>query len=116
MMIHKLQAQINKYMAENSRLRDKYSHKSKSRKKSQSKKLEDVHSLSHSHAKNSINMNSPNPKQMFKSEIKYLTNSAVSQISGTDDVKTQQQNYTKQILVLKMEVKKKQKEVTDIRK
>ena len=39
MMIHKLQAEINKYMAENSRLRDKYSQKSKSRKKSQGKKL-----------------------------------------------------------------------------
>ena len=39
MMIHKLQAEINKYMAQNSRLRDKYS-KSKSKKKSQGKKLE----------------------------------------------------------------------------
>ena len=95
MMIHKLQAEINKYMAQNSRLRDKYSHKSKSRKKSLGKKLEDAHSLSHSNVKNNLNMNSPNPKQMFKSQIKYLTNSAVSQISGTDDFKTQQQNYTK---------------------
>ena len=94
MMIHKLQAEINKYMVENNRIRDKYSQKSKSKKKSQGKKMEDVHSVSHSNAKNH-NMNSPNAKEMFKSEIKYLTNSGVSMMSGTDDPKNQQQNYTK---------------------
>ena len=114
MMIQKLQAQINKYMAQNSRLRDKYSHKSRSR-KSPSKKQEDVYSLSNSNPKKH-NMNSPNPKEMFKSEVKYLANSAISMISGSDDIKVQQQNFTKQILILKMEIKRKQKEVSDIRK
>ena len=94
MMIHKLQAEINKYMVENNRIRDKYSQKSKSKKKSQGKKMEDVHSVSHSNAKNH-NMNSPNAKEMFKSEIKYLTNSGMSMMSGTEDPKNQQQNYTK---------------------
>ena len=56
--------------------------------------MEDVHSVSHSNAKNH-NMNSPNTKELFKSEIKYLTNSGVSMMSGTDDPKNQQQNYTK---------------------
>ncbi len=39
MIIHKLQAEINKYMAENSRLREKYS-KSKSKRKSPSKRVD----------------------------------------------------------------------------
>ena len=60
MMIHKLQAEINKYMAENNRLRDKYS-KSKSKRRSQSKKLEEVQSMSHSNAKNKL-INSPEQK------------------------------------------------------
>jgi hypothetical protein len=46
---------------------------------------------------------------MFRSEIRYLTNSAVSMISGNEDIATQQQNYTKELLVLKMDIKRKQK-------
>jgi hypothetical protein len=61
-------------------------------------------------------MNSPQQRDIFKSEIKYLTNSAVSMISGNDDFATQQQNYTKEILVLKMEIKRKQKEINDLKK
>ena len=93
MMIQKLQAEINKYMAENSRLRDKYSHKTRSR-KSPSKKQEDVQSLSNSNVKKH-QMNSPNHKEMFKSEVKYLANSGLSMISGSEDIKAQHQNYTK---------------------
>lgn len=37
-------------------------------------------------------------------------------VSRQEDLKTQQQNYTKEILVLKMEIKRKQKEVNDLKK
>jgi len=64
--------------------------------------------MSYSNAKNKA-MNSPEQKEMFKSEIKYLTNSAVSMISGNEDITTQQQNHTKELLILKMDIKRKQK-------
>lgn len=40
-------------------------------------------------------MQTPEQKEIFRSEIKYLTNSAVSMVSGNDDPNTQHQQFTK---------------------
>lgn len=61
-------------------------------------------------------MQTPEQKDIFRSEIKYLTNSAVSMISGNDDPQAQHQQFTKEILTLKMDIKRKQKEILDLKK
>ena len=109
MVIQKLQAEINKYMAENNRLKSKYS-KSRSKKKSQ-RKLQEVQSATHSNKKH-LN-DTPSQKDLFRSQIRYLTSSAVS---INDDLNTQHQNLTKEILALKMDIKRKQKEIADLKK
>lgn len=102
MVIQKLQAEINKYMVENRRLRDKYS-KSKSKRRSQSRRLEEVQSVKH-------NMVTPEQKEYIKSEANYINNSGPS-VSAFDS-----HSYTKEILTLKMDIKRKQKEIMDLRK
>ena len=59
MVVQKLQAEINKYMVENSRLRQKYS-KSKSKNRSHSRKIDEVQSAKH-------NMVTPGKKEYVKS-------------------------------------------------
>jgi hypothetical protein len=109
MMIHKLQAEINKYMAENNRLREKYS-KSRSKRHSQSKRLDEVQSMKG--GLKSSQLQSADQKELFRSEIKYITNSA-SIGSGHEESNA---SYTKELLMLRMDLKRKHKEVVDLRK
>lgn len=53
MVIHKLEAEINRYMAENNRIRSKYS-KSKSKRKSHEKRPEESQSVTHSNTKKNL--------------------------------------------------------------
>ena len=114
MIIHKLQAEINKYMAENSRLREKYS-KSRSKRKSQSKRVDEVRSVKHGSSLKPIQGDTSEQKDIFRSEVKYVNSFANSFASGEEDAKTNQ-SYTRELLVLKMDLKRKQKEITDLKK
>lgn len=71
--------------------------------------------MKHGSSLKPIQGDTPEQKDIFRSEVKYVNSFANSFASREEDAKTTQ-SYTRELLVLKMDLKRKQKEITDLKK
>jgi phage repressor protein C with HTH and peptisase S24 domain len=96
--LQKAQAEINRLAMDANRLRAKQS-KSKSKRKS-------------AHKTEEVCLSSETPPTPGREEMLFSSKTVKFE---NDELKSLQQNFTKEVLTLKMEIKRKQKEITDLR-